>query len=237
MRATQPFQLHHSLTVFYSCYCKNHWKSIVKTHFIALEGLTVFMHARGSAKDKWFIQRQAQIRSITLIFIQSRQDFEHGTISSVRQYADRHPSGVVLYLHTKSTGNLTPEGEPWLRYMNRFLLGDIRKNVSRLISSNRDTLGVLYGVDRKQVYPLATPVFVNYFAGNFWLAKCSYLRKLPRYEKYLGQSGDRYAAESYIGIGQPRCITLDSRSVQDIHDDIIPFILAGLKAPTTGTSV
>jgi hypothetical protein len=118
--------------------------------------------------------------------------FEHGAMALVDELAEQDLP--ILYFHAKavSYSPINPFAETWRKYLNR-IVTEADQWARFLIPSQYDACGQLMVHDASHGY--------TYFAGNFWMAKSQYLRKLSRYEDFAGspignrEPFDRHFAE------------------------------------------
>jgi hypothetical protein len=149
---------------------------------------------------------------------------ESPTINRVRQYAEHH-DGAVLYAHTKGAGENTDFRTRWRRSMTNRVVADWRQNLARLEECQNcyggyadcaECHGAVRDVDAVGCHWLTEAAFPGmfgpqtipaegsgFFGGNFWMARCDYLRTLPACE-----AEPRWKAESWIGLGNPRVVDL-----------------------------
>jgi hypothetical protein len=128
---------------------------------------------------------------------------ESVTINRLRDYAQTH-DGAVLYCHTKGAYTVEPFRDRWRRSMAR-----------RVISPWRDHLRTLDKLDAVGCHWLTEAVYPGmfgatrpadgggFFGGNFWVARCDYVRSLPPCV-----AEPRFEAERWIGLGRPRVLDL-----------------------------
>jgi hypothetical protein len=130
--------------------------------------------------------------------------FEKPTLDAVLAYA-RFYDGAVLYAHTKGAAENTEFRARWRRSMTRRVVDDWRDNL-RLLEEH-DAVGCHWlteAVFPGMFGPMTIPTEGSgFFGGNFWMARCDYLRILPACEPV-----PRWKAESWIGIGKPRVVDL-----------------------------
>lgn len=130
---------------------------------------------------------------------------EHETLERVREYAQRN-EGAVLYAHTKGASDPSDFNARWRRSMTDRLVRDWRANLAHL--EGHDAVGCHWLTaarfpDRRDCPPEQGNVSVPFFGGNFWLARCEYLRTLPPCPQE-----NRWDAERWIGMGDPRVFDL-----------------------------
>jgi hypothetical protein len=117
-------------------------------------------------------------------------EYEYPTLRNLAEFCSRRDSDRVLYLHSKgSKASADHHYNPEVQHYNENvwrLIGEhfVIDQFNECVDSNADICG---------------PVWTgNHFAGNFWSAKCVYVRELsglpdPR------TVVDRFGAETWIG--------------------------------------
>lgn len=114
--------------------------------------------------------------------------FEWNAIRLVEDIA-RESDGAVLYLHTKGVTAPSNQFETrWRELMHTYTVDNWRENLARL--SEFDLCCMAW--QQHPVHPHAS--------GNFWLARCDYLRGLRPFEEVLKDDNhSRFAAEIWVG--------------------------------------
>lgn len=128
--------------------------------------------------------------------------WEQATIDRVRTYAQDH-DGAVLYGHAKGAANPTRFNARWRQSMTRRVVAQWAENLAAL--EEYDIAGC-HWITPAMVPPGAGPEFQDdlaFFGGNFWMARCDYLRTLP-----ACPTENRHQAEHWIGMGTPRVLDL-----------------------------
>jgi hypothetical protein len=117
--------------------------------------------------------------------------FEELTLNRLRAAAK--PGDRILYSHTKGAFTRHPINENWRQAMDSRLIGPWRSRVCEL--DDYDLVGMHW----------LTPeefgqrgVKSPFFGGNFWWTRGEYILTLPEVPP-----GDRYAAENWVGSGNP----------------------------------
>ncbi|MBV9805210.1 MAG: hypothetical protein JO130_18575 [Solirubrobacterales bacterium] len=134
----------------------------------------------------------------------SRATSEAPTINLVRDYALEN-DGVVLYAHTKGAATVEPFRDRWRRSMTARVVARWRENLALL--EDHDAVGCHWLTEAE--YPgmfgtMTVPADGSgFFGGNFWMARCDYLRTLPPCK-----DAPRWQAEQWIGINHPRVVDL-----------------------------
>lgn len=134
------------------------------------------------------------------------EGFEAVTLNALRAYA-RFNSGAVLYAHTKGAATVEAFRDRWRRSMLSRVVGRWRTNLSTMEMCDADAIGCHWLTEDEypgMFGPMTEPApGSGFFGGNFWMARCDYLRRLPACEPV-----PRWKAESWIGIGKPRVVDL-----------------------------
>lgn len=131
--------------------------------------------------------------------IQAREGFEQTTLRAVRRWARTH-DGAVMYAHTKGAGNPSAFQDAWRRSMTWHVVRCWGHALERL--DGHDAVGCHWlTAEQFPTSNAATPLPM--FGGNFWIATCEYVRRLPA----CGTTS-RHDAEAWIGLGDPDVIDL-----------------------------
>jgi hypothetical protein len=135
------------------------------------------------------------------VAIEADSGFEQVTLAKVREYAQTH-DGAVLYAHTKGAADATEFRKAWRRSMTRRVVSEWHYNLMSL--DHYDAVGCHWLTREgypgfEQEFPDGTP----FFGGNFWMARCDYLRTLPE-----PSTRSRFDAERWIGLGDPPVLDL-----------------------------
>ena len=137
------------------------------------------------------------------VAVEADSGFEQVTLAAVREYAQSN-EGAVLYCHSKGSADVTDFRAKWRRSMTRLLISDWRGN-----PAHRDPFDAVgchwltaeaFDSWAPQEFPEGTP----FFGGNFWMARCDYLRTLPE-----PSCRSRFDAERWIGLGDPKVLDLN----------------------------
>lgn len=181
------------LAVFYHCWVGGKWE----------EPWDEFLDAIGDARFSGGFYPRA-----------TRGTSEASTINELRRYAECF-DGAILYAHTKGASDPSEFRARWRRSMTRRVVKDWRENLRRLELSSLldaecrppDAIGChwLTEADHPGMFGAETipAEGSGFFGGNFWMARCDYLRTLP-----VCESEPRWKAESWIGINHPRVVDL-----------------------------
>lgn len=123
--------------------------------------------------------------------------FEEITLNKVRAWSKENLDGKVLYMHTKGAFTVHPANEDWRMSMESRLLGPWRVRLEDLDAV--DAVG-MHWITPQQFSQRG--VDASFFAGNFWWARADYLAQLNPISPL--ELATRYAAESWIGMKNPR---------------------------------
>lgn len=188
------------LVCFYHVACMGNWKEVVKEQIKLIRGLETRITMLGSEKDQQWLATETGIRSITRL--EDLKNYETPTLQAAWEWARAHPSGAVLYLHTKGVSKPHNRARvAWRHLMGEHLVARWRKNLERLALA--DMIGVNW---------CETPS--PHYQGNFWMARADWLARLPSPESFRDQGGpdlfgepwERMHAEVWLG-SSPNPIT------------------------------
>jgi hypothetical protein len=123
---------------------------------------------------------------------------EAATLNAVREHALVN-DGAVLYAHTKGAADDSDFRVRWRHSMTNRVVVRWQEHLATLETGDVDAVGCHW------LTPEAYPGMVNtpFFGGNFWMARCDYLRTLPPCP-----SEPRFEAELWVGRNNPRVIDL-----------------------------
>ena len=111
--------------------------------------------------------------------------FEQVTLRALHAFAAQ--DGKVIYAHTKGASREAPSSVLWRRRMTEYTVG-FWERCAAALDDGYDCAGPHWLTPDK--FDIPGP----FFAGNFWWANLSFLRRLPP-----PGGPDRYRAESWIG--------------------------------------
>lgn len=107
--------------------------------------------------------------NLTCIFLHwYEKAFEEVTLQRVHEYCTDHPEDVVYYLHNKGSFTVADRNEQTRREQTDFVFSE--DAIERLQHAHNGTCNIV------GTHWEAFPWW--HLSGNFWLAKCSYVRKL-----------------------------------------------------------
>jgi len=125
------------------------------------------------------------------------EGYEQVTINALREWVQTN-DGACMYAHTKGSSDVTKFRADWRRSMCLRVIDNWRSNLEALESY--DAVGCHWLTPDAFPNAIRTP----FFGGNFWMARCDYLRSLPE-----PPSRSRFDAERWIGMGEPRVLDLN----------------------------
>ncbi len=174
----------------------NHWHKVVKEQVPILlrnrniATITVTIAATHNEFGTYAAQQVAEAigsvdSSLAVKTVQCPlEHFEHPAMVQIDELV-RHDDKPVLYWHAKAVGYSPPDSrcEKWRRYLNEFI-GEADQWAEFLAHHDYDACGRMLVFDRQHGY--------RYFAGNFWMAKATYLKSLPNYADFIQNPGTSY---------------------------------------------
>lgn len=182
------------LTHFYHVYADGDWRVPARDHFAALEASnltdnldSVRLGIVGCESNR----EQVKNNLPGVVVCESDTGWEQVTLNKVREFA-QSDDGAILYAHTKGAVARSELSSRWRVSM-------IHDTVTRW----RECVEALGTVDAVGSYWLKSsePEHSDhgfFFAGNFWWAQSSYLRKLDPV-----RNENRFQAEGWVGLGNP----------------------------------
>lgn len=156
---------------------------------------------RRRAAQKWW--RRANVAD-HLEFTEADDGYEQVTLRRLREWAaTADPATHVLYAHTKGAYNLSPVTAKHREFMTAGVVGRWREATAAL--ADHDAAGCFWN---NQGPPQ--------FTGNFWWSRAGYLATLPEVP-----DTDRYAAELWLGLGDPSACELADFTYEDMVQAIV----------------
>lgn len=178
------------------------WRDILTEHFSALARIEFngpcCVGLIGKSQERKDARRWLEANPLNWEIHEADEAWEQFTLARVRAYAKRH-KGAVLYMHSKGSFRHEPFQDTWRRSMTCALLSRFEENLSELDRS--DAVGCHWL--RPDEHNGVGNAPWQHFAGNFWLARCDYLRKLPKCS-----DENRHEAEKWLGLGNPTIFDL-----------------------------
>lgn len=179
---------------FYHVHAAGKWREIVSEHLTLLAdaGFSGGLCAGINGPEQ--AEAACVLRDGGFSVFTAESDYEAGTLNVLRSWAAWRPGVKILYTHTKGVYTNHPINDRWRQAMDSRLIGPWRVRASEL--DDYDAVGMHWltpaEFDHRGV---RTP----FFGGNFWWARGGYLAQLPGVK-----DDDRYAAENWLGTGNPR---------------------------------
>lgn len=180
--------LHHA----YHLYADGEWQQGWAEHLKALSfglqnELSTFAVGIVGSSERRALAHDTVTAAGASVVVERDTGFEQETLDWVDAFVDTC-DGYLLYTHSKGAGYPTGISIPWRRTMtfDAIVQWD---NCVRLMNEGIDCVGT--------VWHEASPSFgpVPYFAGNFWWAKHTMLRRLPPPSRE-----NRFGAEGWLGL-------------------------------------
>lgn len=112
------------------------------------------------------------------------QQFEFPTLKYMWNHCQTH-DGSVLYLHTKGATRPGHPVDQWRQMMLHFCVKKWQHTLHHLYDHDAVGCNIQQQQDK------------NYFSGNFWWAKSSYIKTLPDPNRYVS---NRIQAELWVGM-------------------------------------
>lgn len=195
---------------FYHAWCPDErWKDPVREHLDALgeSGFPSPVHLGVVGADQ--TAAIAAFGPTAEVVGQAQQGFEQVTLRCIRPLVAR--DGAVLYAHTKSDPDDRRLHTEHVVRNWRFLLERLEEGYDVAcyrwmrhgpnMWAAREQKGVHTIYEPKPLYRAEnTP----HASSNFWMATCGYLRGLPP----IRMGVDRYDAEKWLGLGDPRVFSV-----------------------------
>lgn len=181
---------------YYHVYAAGAWAVPVREHVAALAGaglrapVTVGLagpaDARADAREAIGKALADAGLPAVMRWAEADEGWEQVTLREVHTGVHAIPGEyAVLYAHTKGAHDASPVNAAWRRTMTRELVGG-HGRCARLLAAGCDAVGCHWVT---APHDLAT----GFYAGNFWMAKASYLRRLPP-----PADGTRWEAETWV---------------------------------------
>jgi hypothetical protein len=197
-----------ALGIVYHVACMGNWREVVAEQFVLLKSVgltgvhTVLLGSDSDLREYEELSRLHRIETHVEFHHPDLELFEVPAIRFLQDWAECH-DGYVMYFHTKGvSAPQDPWKIKWRHLMNREVIARWRSNID-ILQGGHDIVGVNWR---------DTPP-ISHFAGNFWIAKASFIRTLEDFSTYYRnprhQTSDiRYMArlgcEFWIGSGATR---------------------------------
>lgn len=131
---------------------------------------------------------------------------EHPTLFFMKQWAETHPDWMVFYHHIKGAchaGNET--WAAWRRCMENALVWRWQRCIMDLSDNSIEAAGTHWMTPERHPGIVAVPNF----AGNFWWARSSLIKRLPPIAQTAVERLNFYDAEAWIGRANPRPLVVN----------------------------
>lgn len=188
-----PFIAH-----FYHLWCGGEWERILLEHIESLRVTgfiqhisTVYFGLVGTSSDRRRAREVLLKSGINFTIVaEENEGYEQVTIDYLHQFSKTNHCWIY-YCHNKGSYTVTPLNERWRKTMTRHNIEEWPVAFKHLSDENIDATGCYFlsYLTSELVLPGQ-----QFFAGNFWWAKSSYLRTLPDLKWET-----RYEAEAWIG--------------------------------------
>ena len=182
------------LAHFYHVWADGAWQDPLTEHLAALDtsGLGAALDVRAAGIVGSPANCQAAIGALGpawQITVTAAAGFEDVTLRKLHAFAAL--DGKAFYAHTKGASDPSQRNALWRQRMTDCCAGDWEQAVAAL--DDYDCAGP-HWLTAEQYWGCPSPPWRCWFAGNFWWANLSWLRRLP-----VPAGPDRYAAERWIG--------------------------------------
>lgn len=162
------------MQIIYHVALMGNWKNVVDQQFdllnktgLSSESLTIVAVGQDQ-RSLALLAKKKGIKPRDIITNQSLEIYESLALRVAQIHAITHPNDVILYFHTKGVSD--PENQNKIRHrrlMEWQLLFPWRTHRDDLIADKYDVVGTCYWEEP------------SHFVGNFWMARSSWLAKLP----------------------------------------------------------
>lgn len=199
---------------YYHVFASGAWAEPVREHFQALGAAgfrgDIIIGLVGPTDDRKIAREMIGMHLRTwglpehVEYLEAREGHEQLTLRQI--YTDVHQNPgefAVLYAHDKGSWDNSAWNACWRRSMTRHVISGW-ENCEMLLEKGYDAVGCHWLTPGRYHKPPGRMVTSPFFGGNFWMARASYLRKLPLLEEEDYYYEDRYQAEAWIGLEKPR---------------------------------
>lgn len=197
------------ISVFSHNYLDNHWIETVTSQITRLinSGLYKSSHkiffgvqSKSSRDINLFqsIVEKFDVDSKINIMIFEENTYEFSTLIFLQNYCKINKNGISLYYHTKGTSRKKNTNiESWRECLEYFNIDKWKSNFLKINLENFDVSGALYIT----WFHFLDIKLENYYSGNFWWAKNSYISNLPNIDKLFHKEPEnRTLCELWIGM-------------------------------------
>ena len=179
--------------VVYHVAAMGDWQNVVVEQFRILDraGLHEIRITHVGQGIEWLLA-EAERRGIRATLVRTDPNTLHyetfGMFEVERIAREEKPDRAILYFHTKGVSRPDiPAKRLWRRLMDHHVVLKWRENVAQL--ANVDAVGVNW-----------LQCSNSHFAGNYWIARPDWIRKLPDYAEFHNRGNrERFTCEWWIG--------------------------------------
>lgn len=184
---------------FYHVWAEGQWETPLSEWMDALARSSfhgpVFLGVVGPAYRRQDVMRKVKNLDCSVV-THAATGYEWVTLECVAAYAKVY-EGAILYAHTKGASDPSELNRRWRWSMTEKLLQDFDANLRKL--EEVDVVGSHWLDESYPEYKFREEWPPPFFAGNFWVARASYLRKLGQVSRET-----RFKSESWVASGKPR---------------------------------
>lgn len=216
------------ITTFVHNYLDNHWLETVVLQINRLinSGLyksshKIFFGVYSNSKDNIYlfesIVRKYDIDLKINMIVFEENMYEFSTLILLQNYCKINKNGITLYYHTKGTSQKIKHTniESWRECLEYFNIDKWKTNFDIINYENFDVSGALYVT----WFAFLNYKLENYYAGNFWWAKNSYISNLPNLGRlFKEQPQNRHICELWLGMSPHRWFNHYSVDVTSHYD-------------------
>jgi|GEM_PF-2747066 len=200
--------------IFFHCYTGKDWEHITRSLLCYVANHEVNATLIGDRQDELRLRAIGKKFNIAINVRSFEQDevYEHEVFSWISENARLNPEDYTLYFHTKGAGNSSELNDYWRINMVYYFLSGWKKWFRKLVRSKLEACGPWFGYhDSDEEFG---GQISRFFAGNFWMAKNSYIASLPDYRSLKSShQNSRYLPERYIGLGNPKVLLVNQEKV------------------------
>ncbi len=179
--------------VVYHVAAMGDWQDVVQEQLRVLArcGLTEIRLTHVGVGADWLMD-QCRLRGISATLVRTDPNTMHyetfGMFEVDRIAREEQPDRAILYMHTKGVSAPHIHAKRmWRRIMDHHLVERWRENVAML--AEKDAVGVNW-----------LPCSHDHFAGNFWIVRPDWIRKLTPFAEFHNQHGRvRFTCEWWVG--------------------------------------
>lgn len=197
------------INIFVHNYLENHWIEVVTSQLNKMissglyeEAQSIYYGVYSSSNSNIDLFRniinQYDLQKKIKVTVYKKNNFEFYTLINLQNFCTANPNGSVLYFHTKGTSRLKDRDmDSWRECMEYFNIEKWNLCHSKVEVEGFDVCGAMYVT----WFKFLDYHFKNYFSGNFWWAKASYIKKLPNLTKLISDDpSNRTLAEMWLGM-------------------------------------